>query len=89
MIFNPRVAVFGILFSMLVVGAPRFTAEQQSSRPSGVVVVKAADVKWEDYPALCHDTDGDGRPDPWDRSLGIDARQVSMDYRVLACINGI
>ena len=50
MTFNARVAVFGILLSVLVVGAVRFTAEQQSSRPSGVVVVKAADVKWEDYP---------------------------------------
>lgn len=50
MTFNARVVVLLVLCSMLVVGAARFTAEQQSSRPPGVVVVKAAEVKWEDYP---------------------------------------
>ena len=37
------------LLSVLVVGAARIVA-QTPSRPAGVIVVKAAEVKWQDYP---------------------------------------
>jgi|SRR5580765_76494 len=39
-----------IVLSVIVAGAARVTAQQPTNRPGGVVVVKAAEIKWEDYP---------------------------------------
>ena len=38
------------LLLVFISGPVRSSALQQASRPAGVVVVKAAEAKWEDYP---------------------------------------
>jgi quercetin dioxygenase-like cupin family protein len=38
------------LLSVIVIGAARAVAQQTSTRPAGVVVVKSGEVKWEPYP---------------------------------------
>ena len=45
-----RLVIVAILFSVLVAGATRAVAQRSPSRPAGVVVVKSAELKWEDYP---------------------------------------
>jgi hypothetical protein len=45
-----RILLIAIVLSMVAIGAARVAATQATSRPGGVVVVKAAEIKWEDYP---------------------------------------
>lgn len=45
-----RLLLMVIVLSTLVAGAAQVTARQAANRPGGVVVVKAAEIKWEDYP---------------------------------------
>src|SRR6185369_5823497 len=44
-----RTCLIVIVLSVIVAGAAR-AAQQPTNRPGGVVVVKAAEIKWEDYP---------------------------------------
>jgi len=45
-----RIVIVAVLLSVLTAGAARTAAQRSPSRPAGVVVVKSAELKWEDYP---------------------------------------
>ena len=45
-----RALLIVIVLSLIVAGAARAAAGQAANRPGGVIVVKAAEIKWEDYP---------------------------------------
>jgi quercetin dioxygenase-like cupin family protein len=45
-----RAVLVVIVLAVMVAGAARVGAQQAANRPGGVVVVRAAEIKWEDYP---------------------------------------